>query len=681
MTLDEYYAAFMQDIYARSEAEDDFHEYIFTERMCEFLVDHATLENYEVVAYKKNTKGLKVDAWNLDEDTGNLDLLVADFRVEKTPQPLSKTDATRFLKRAERFFTESLSEQFYQLLEETTSGYELARTICKKSSSISRVRFFLLSNALISSRLDSLESNELEGYRCTYDIWDITRLHRIETSGKAREDTVVDFEEFIPSGLPCLPASTGSAGYQSFLLAMPGELISELYDRFGERLLEQNVRTFLQFRGNVNKGIRSTIQNEPEMFFAYNNGLTATAENVVLDKAQGKLKSVTNLQIVNGGQTTASIFTASRKSKADLSRIYVQMKLTVIPPERVDAVVPKISEYANTQNKVSAADFFSNHPFHLRIEEMSRRLWAPSPDGTFVETHWFYERARGQYANAQANLPPAQQKKFLAQFPKHQMFTKTDLTKFEYSMGMKPHVVSLGAQKSFAVFAEDIGRRWEKQDKDFHDLYFKEVVAKAIIFRFLDRTVMKQAWYGGYKANIVTYSIAKLAHMVANAGANLNLEAIWKKQALSPALEAQLLEIAEYVNLKIQDTPEGSTNVTEWCKKEGCWTRVQGLDIPLRNDLASELLSNAEVEYLEQSAKQERKIDNGIEDQRYVLGKGADYWRQIAKWGLDRKLFSEREMDIIRIACQIPQKIPSARQSRIIVDLEAAVKREGFFEG
>ena len=173
MTLDEYYAAFMQDIYARSEAEDDFHEYIFTERMCEFLVDHATLENYEVVAYKKNTKGLKVDAWNLDEDTGNLDLLVADFRVEKTPQPLSKTDATRFLKRAERFFTESLSEQFYQLLEETTSGYELARTICKKSSSISRVRFFLLSNALISSRLDSLESNELEGYRCTYDIWDI----------------------------------------------------------------------------------------------------------------------------------------------------------------------------------------------------------------------------------------------------------------------------------------------------------------------------------------------------------------------------------------------------------------------------------------------------------------------------------------------------------------------------
>ena len=681
MTLDEYYAAFMQDIYARSDAEGDFHEYIFTERMCDFLVDHATLENYEVVAYKKNTKGLKVDAWNLDEDTGDLDLLVADFRVEKTPQPLSRTDATRFLKRAERFFVESLRRQFYQSLEETTPGYELARTICEKSSLISRVRFFLLSNTLISSRFDSLESSALEGFRCTYDIWDITRLHRIETSGKAREDTVVDFEEFIPSGLPCLPASTGSAGYQSFLLAIPGELVSELYDRFGERLLEQNVRTFLQFRGNVNKGIRNTIQNEPEMFFAYNNGLTATAENVVLDEAQGRLKSVTNLQIVNGGQTTASIFTASRKSKADLSRIYVQMKLTVIPPERVDAVVPKISEYANTQNKVSAADFFSNHPFHLRIEEMSRRLWAPSADGAFAETHWFYERARGQYANAQANLSPAQQKKFLAQFPKCQMFTKTDLAKFEYSMGMKPHVVSLGAQKSFAAFAEDIGRRWEKHDEEFHDLYFKEVVAKAIIFRFLDRAVMKQAWYGGYKANIVTYSIAKLAHMVADARSNLNFEAIWKKQALSHALEAQLLEIAEYVNLGIQDTPEGITNVTEWCKKEGCWARVQRLAIPLRSDLASELLSDAEIEFLNHSATQNRKIDNGIEDQRYVLERGADYWKSVAKWGLERRMFSEKEIGIITVACQIPLKIPSAKQSRVVVELEAAVKREGFFDG
>jgi len=211
--------------------------------------------------------------------------------------------------------------------------------------------------------------------------------------------------------------------------------------------------------------MRNTIQNEPEMFFAYNNGLTATAEYVQTDKTRGRMQSVTNLQIVNGGQTTASIFTAKKKNKAELSKIYVQVKLTVIQPEKVETVVPRISEYANTQNKVSAADFFSNHPFHLRMEEISRRLWAPSPQGGLRETHWFYERARGQYANAQATLTPAKKKEFLTKNPRAQMFRKTDLAKFEHSISMQPHSVSLGAQKNFSKFANEIGQKWEKNVK------------------------------------------------------------------------------------------------------------------------------------------------------------------------------------------------------------------------
>ena len=203
---------------------------------------------------------------------------------------------------------------------------------------------------------------------------------------------------------------------------------------------------FFSFGAKSIKGIRNTIQNEPEMFFAYNNGLTTTAESVETDTARERIRSVTNFQIVNGGQTTASIFTATKKDKAALSKVYVQVKLTVIPPERAEVVVPRISEYANTQNKVSAADFFSNHPFHLRIEELSRRIWAPSPVGGLRETHWFYERARGQYANAQANLTPAKLREFLAKNPRPQMFTKTDLAKFEYSMSMRPHIVSSPAQ-------------------------------------------------------------------------------------------------------------------------------------------------------------------------------------------------------------------------------------------
>ena len=678
MDIVHYHTEFMQDIYARSNAENNFYESVFTERMCEFLVDQATIENYTYVGYKKGVKGLRVDAWHYNHETEVFDLFVADFRSERNLESLSKTDITKCFKRVENFFTESLKIQFHQSLEESTPGYELAREIYEKSSIISRVRFFLLSNANLSNRVESIPNSDIQGRNCSYDVWDISRLCRIELSGKAREDIVIDFEEIIPYGLPCLPAFTGVNNCQSYLLVMPGGLIASLYDQYGERLLEQNVRTFLQFRGKVNQGIRNTIQNEPEMFFAYNNGLTVTAESIETDEKRERIKSVTNLQIVNGGQTTASIFTAMKKFKAELSSVYVQVKLTVIPSGQVEEIVPRISQFANTQNKVSVADFFSNHPFHLRIEEMSRRLWAPSPEGGLTETHWFYERARGQYANAQANLTPAQQKEFLSKHPRSQMFTKTDLAMFENSMNMHPHIVSLGAQKNFANFVSELSREWDKNEKYFNEFYFKSLIAKAILFRFLDKTIMQQQWYGGYKANIITYSLAKLAVLVSGTNRQLDLEKIWRSQRLSTTLESQLLQIAEAVNETIQDTPAGITNVTEWCKKEACWEKVKSAQIPLSWHTISELVENREVEQREKDARDAQIIQNGIETQKYVYEKGSEYWKQIGHWGLKNNIFSQKEMGIIAIACEIPNKVPSDKQAKIIVQIEEKVKRAGF---
>lgn len=683
MTIDNYYTEFMQEIHARSGAEQNFTETVFTERICDFLVDQATVENYIPAAYKNSPRGIRVDAWDYNDDTEILSLFITDFRFNNELESLSNTDVNRNFKRLEKFFSESFNYNFLAGLEESSPGYELAREIHDKNKSqgVSRVQFFLLTNAQLSKRVSAIKKNNVEGYNCTYDIWDISRLFRIESSGKAREDVVIDFQEFIPQGIPCLPAFD-SDGFASYLLAMPGEIVAELYDRYGERLLEQNVRTFLQFRGKVNKGIRNTIQNEPEMFFAYNNGLTATAEKIQTDKIQSKITSVTNLQVVNGGQTTASIFTANKKNKADLSRVYVQVKLTVIKPEKVEIVVPRISEYANTQNKVSAADFFSNHPFHLRIEEISRRLWAPSPQGGLRETHWFYERARGQYPNAQANLTPAQKKEFFAKNPRSQMFTKTDLAKFEHSFNIKPHIVSLGAQKNFANFANEIGQKWEKNEKQFNELYFQNLIAKAILFRFLDKNIMKQSWYGGYKANIVTYSLAKLGHMISETGNSLDLAQIWKAQKLSSVLESQLLVIAEVVNVHIQDTPDGITNVTEWCKKEWCWKKLQDLSLSLNKDVMAALLYRDEVKSQEKSAEKVQKTDNGIFAQKYVFEKGADYWKKVAQYGLNGKFLSPKEIGIMRIACEIPNKIPSEKQSEIVVEVEEKLKSEGlFFDG
>ena len=679
ISIDEYYKELMQDIHAKAGQSLNFSESVFVEYMCEFLVDQAVIEDYEPIGFRKKATGLRADAWLFSPESGCLKLLVSDFRFNDTLESLTKGDVDKAFRRTRKFFEKSLKPDFFRAMEESSSAYPVARTIWEFAGQIDQVQFYLLSNAALSKRVNTIQQETVHNRRYTFDVWDVSRLHRITSSGKAREDIVVDFSEICQDGVPCLRAFDGSSSYQSLLLALPGQVVADLYRDYGERLLEQNVRTFLQFRGSVNKGIRSTIANTPDMFFAYNNGLTATAEKIELSEDGSRLRVVTNLQIVNGGQTTASLFTAAKKHRSDLSKVYVQIKLSVIPPELIEDVVPRISQFANTQNRVNAADFFANHPFHLRIEEMSRRLWAPSSEGSLRETHWFYERARGQYANAQAHLSGAKQKGFVAKNPRQQMFTKTDLAKFENSFAMKPHIVSKGAQKNFADFASSIGAQWDAKEAEFNEVYFQNLIGKAIVFRFIDKAILRQCWYeGGYKANIVTYTLAKLAQLVAQTGKCIDFQRIWKEQAPSKALMDDLLKIAEEMNRVLQDTPETVTNVTEYCKKEYCWETVRNLPISLSHELVDELVSKKEELLLKREAIQQQREDNAIQHQAYIVNKGSERWKQLAQWNLHARILSERELSIVKIASRMPLTIPSDKQSRILVEAEKRAISEGF---
>lgn len=678
MTHEEFFQDFMQDIYAEAEAGSHFNEPIFVETMCSFLSEQAVLEDYSLVSYKKTASGMKVDAWEYIEDSGSLTLIVSDFR--ETLETLPPALAAKTFKRATKFFEKSLGRSFHVGIEESDPAWSLAREIYQLRDNITRLRIIILSNAVVS-KLKAFEEAEVAGYKCTYDIWDLERFYRIQTSATGKETIVINFEEEFGEGIPCLPAYTGAGTYQSFLLAIPGQQMAALYEKYGERLLEQNVRTFLQFRGNVNKGMRNTILNEPHMFFAYNNGITATAEEVDVFSESGvtRIKSMKNLQVVNGGQTTASLYTALTKFKADLDSVYVQMKLTVVPPEGVEIVVPRISEYANTQNKVNAADLSSNHPVHVRIEEFSRRLWAPSIAGGVRETRWFYERARGQYANAQANLTPAGKKKFQTLHPRNQMLTKTDLAKYYYSWERLPHKVSLGAQKCFASYADEITKEWDKNQKKFNELYFKELISKAILFRHLDRQIMKQPWYASYKAQVVTYTIAMFRELVVRSGREFDYESIWGSQSLSEYLLSLLLEIAEQVNQIIQDTPEGITNISEWCKREQCWRNVQEqMSVQLDGLKTDFLIDSGQAQRKKKGAEETQKIDNGIEAQTKVFKLGAQFWARLWSWNQISKVLSLKEQDIVNIAKQIPKKYPSDKQSIILLGVVEKALQEGF---
>jgi len=684
MIEEEFYKDFMQDIYSRSGAEENYQEAMFSETMCDFLDDQQVVNGYELEPFKRITRPeIRVDAWSLDKQTETLCLFVSDYFSGSEIKTINKAGVDKCFKRVERFFLKSIDPSFYREMEESLPGYGLAREISENSGVISKIRFFLLSNSKLSDLFKMPARNEVSGYECSYDIWDIGRLYKIRESGKAKEDIIIDFTEFVEGGISTLPAFTGSDVCKSYLLVMPGEMLASIYDKYGERLLEQNVRTFLQFRGGVNKNIRNTIQNEPDMFFAYNNGLTVTAEDISFDG--NSLLSATNLQIVNGGQTTASLFMTKRldkEKKVDLSKVYVQVKLSVISPEKVDEVVPAISKSANTQNKVSAADFFSNHPFHTTIENFSRRILAPSRGGGLLETYWYYERARGQYANKQSRMTKAQQKKFLIQNPKKQMFTKTDLAKYENSLAMKPYFVSKGAQWNFGKFAEDISGKnnkkgkWDINNAQFNELYFKRLIAKAILFKFLDSNIMRQDWYSGYKANIVTYSLSKLAQLASDQSKYIDFMSIWRKQSLSSAMERQLLEIAELINDEITDT---DLNVTQYCKQEACWQKIEKLDVLLNEELFSELVDAEEVFEREKEATRGQKMLKGIEAQMYVLDKGSEYWISIIEWGESSKALTEAEVSFLMSARKMPTKLPSDKQCERIMKVEQRALEEGFF--
>jgi len=682
-TKEEFFHDFRQETLAGAEANSTYQLEAFMEAVSTELMETGFIEGFEHCPYRP-TRGMRVDGYWFN-DEGALDIFVADFDCRRELETLTRTDVDAAFKRVVNFFEASLQGTLEP--DVTTPEYGLVRQIADRCAMLRQVNFYLTSERTLSDRFQDFPDGEIGGIRATYHIWDMARFQRQRSSRGHKEPLDIDFVELFGNGIACLPANLGSDSYQSYLIVMPAPILASLYDRYSARLLEQNVRTFLQARAQVNKGIRATIMNEPQMFFAYNNGITATAQEVETRMIDSGLQIVriTDLQIVNGGQTTASLFHTQRRDKADLSGIFVQMKLSVIDSEQSEMVVPRISEYANTQNRVNAADFFSNHPFHVRMAEFSRRIWAPAQQGAQRETKWFYERARGQYVDAQSKLTTAEQKRFRAEYPKVQMVTKTDLAKFENVFDDHPRWVNLGSQKNFARYALRIGKEWEKSSNGFNELYFKRAVARGILFRAVEKLVSAQPWYnGGYRANIVAYTLSMLGEVTKRRKTTVDYQRIWSAQAIDDVLSEALITIATAVNEDITKPPQGISNISEWCKREGCWARL--LD---QSDHIAELLpenfwaglaSADDNRHEAKTARQTQKIDNGIEVQRQVFKVPPAQWSTILREGSSRRLLTPKEIGILQIAAQMPAKIPTERQSAILIEILDKAQQEGIIQ-
>jgi len=554
------------------EDEGSFREEAFTQIMIEYLTEAGEIEDGYVCYHSAH--GIKINGYNFQEDEGRLDLFISIYTQNPSPNTVRK-DAVESAFNQLVNFLKKVWKGYHQSIEEASPVFDMAQLIHSQRSQLSHVRLFLFTDGLTT--LQTKKNQVKDGVNYSFNIWDLRRTYQCVTSGQKREAIEINFQTQYNSVIPCLSVPESQADYSAYVAIIPGEILYKIYSEYGSRLLERNVRSFLQAKGNVNKGIRKTILQEPHRFLAYNNGISATAEAVqIVDLPNGGhgIAEIRDFQIVNGGQTTASLYQAVRKDKADISGIYVQIKLTVVDRDRIDEIVPLISRYANNQNKVSEADFSANDPFHIRIEELSRTIWAPVVDGTQRQTRWFYERARGQYADAKnRELTPAKQKAFTAINPITQKFTKTDLAKFEHTWNQLPHIVSLGAQKNFTRFT----LRLAEQGKfEVDNTYFTNLVAKAILFKSTEKIVDNEK-FGGYRANIVTYALAYLSFV---AKKHIDLNWIWKHQSIPADLQQTISIVSRKVHQVIANPPDGR-NVTEWCKKEACWQAIQKIQVKI----------------------------------------------------------------------------------------------------
>ncbi|MBO8416495.1 MAG: AIPR family protein [Proteobacteria bacterium] len=676
----------------------------FVQLAADYLIEAEVLPDF-YPSYYQNTAGtrkMRVDGYAFDELDLTLNLIIADYEPYKE-RSLTKTDASALFRQLLRFVDGSLNSDLYKNIEISTPCADLVDTIRTRREDIRRYRFFIFTDASMSSRIKELDELEIDGVPVECQIWDIDRIFNVCSSSDGREQVEIDFTSYIKGGIPCLKAGSAAAAdksasieegedfvgdYQSYLCMIPGSVLADIYDQYGSQLLESNVRSFLTTKVAVNKKIRTTILTAPEMFFAYNNGVSAIAKNLKFEKTSDGLylTAASDFQIINGGQTTASLSTARLKDKASLNHIYVQMKLTEIneaESERSEKLIENISRSSNSQNKVSEADFFASHPFHRRMEQISRRIFAPAKGGVQYNTKWFYERARGQYVQSQARMTPAQQKQFKLANPKKQVITKTDLAKFRNSWNGLPHIVSKGAQNNFTYFARLIDEKWKETPEIFNELYYTNTAALGIIFKHLEDIIPRQSWYeNGYRANIVTYSMAMLHKLIQDqcGGSDLDLGLIWQQQEVPKLLSDVLTLLSEKIFKTITDPHRGTANVTEWCKQEKCWESVQKINLTLPESFSELLLSRRKQRSAESAAKKDQKMLSGVEAVAEVFKYKAAQWVKLRAFMQEHSLInSPKEQDALKAAGRISSlHLPTEEQSMLLLALLQRAQEEGF---
>ncbi|MEV8272293.1 AIPR family protein [Microbacterium sp. NPDC077184] len=685
----DFHEEFANSVTLRAHGNSGFQLTAFGEEVAERLEEAEVALDLTVIALQctgRNRRKLRLLGYAEDAADSSLVVLCAAFYGEPG-RTLTKTEAESVFASARGFIEQSADGYLIDALEISSAEAEHARYFQELLSRehrnslgrVERFKFVLATDGTMSERIRSIPTDELCGRPASYAIWDLRRFEDLTMSESGQDDFEVDLTKWLPAGLPCLVGSESDSRAKSYLAVIPGKLLADLYAEFGSQLLESNVRTFLSARGKVNRGIQSTLANHPDMFLAYNNGLTTTATGVEMIEGSGgtRIHTLHNWQIVNGGQTTASLAHFIRGAgNREVDDVYVAMKLVTVEPETASEMVASISRFANSQNAVSEADLFSNSPFHVRLEQISRRVMAPPAEGHQYQTKWFYERARGQWENQRNAGTAAEAKRFELEYPKRQRLTKTDWAKFAFCWSQRPHEVSKGAQSNFMAYAKVANDLWEKDPDQIGDAYFRTGVAKAIMFHDVRETILSADWYAtGYLANIVAYAVSRFAFELSRQHPNqkYDFESVWRRQALSQSSRESLLHIAHQMQKVLTADDRPQANVTQWAKQPAAWEAAKKAKVELPPSIADDLLGASEERSRLADAKRERQIDSGLEAASRILSVAAATWETVVVEGTRAGLLSPTDVALVELATK--KSMPSDRQAlRLVRVLERCVQ-------
>ncbi len=628
-------------------------------------------------------RGKRLELLGYAESTIEQSLVILAGRYFGSDETLTMTDAKDAIGRATGFIEAAVAGWLTTNLEMSSREWEYADYFSKQitDGNIAKIRMILITDGLMSERIRTIESNTVAGIKATYEVWDQRRIMDAALPELGSEDIHIDFTKWLPDGLPCLVAPGTDDTPRTYLAVIPALVLADVFEEYGSLLLESNVRTFLSARGQVNRGIQTTLAQEPDRFLAYNNGLTTTATEVELgDSPQGKtIRSLDRWQIVNGGQTTASIvyFMRNNKSK-NVDVVSIQMKLVKVSEADSTTVVQAVAKYANSQNKVSVADLFSTHEFHVRMEQISRRLRAPAKESQQYQTGWFYERARGQWENDRtARGSAGEQAKFELEYPKSQRITKTDWAKYDSCWDQRPDLVSKGAQSVFADFGPKIDAQWTRYEGKgadaYGDGYFCTTIGKAIMYETIRAEVLKQDWYKtapGYLANIVAYAISRFSLQVSIKFGNAKYDfgRIWQHQAISGTTLAMLIAIAYEAQQYLTDSNRPQANVTQWAKQQACWEGFKKVDIRLDKSIEEDLVPADEARVQTADDRKQRSMDTGIEAVQRILAVKPQVWATVHSSSAKVSI-SPTEEDLVRLFGLKQGKVPSDRQAALLLRL------------